>query len=97
MEKIYNEQGQVGVAVSYGYGTGWSTWNDVNPLDKRYNELILNKEWDKAEALALEEGVQYCSGLTDCVIVWIDEGEMFQVTEYNGFEGISTMDCFSYA
>ena len=87
IEKLYNEKDQVGVAVSYGYGAGWSTWNDVSALDKRYNELILNKKWDEAIELADKEN-HYIGGLTDCVIEWLDKGTVFDITEYDGSEGL---------
>jgi hypothetical protein len=87
MEKLYNEKGQVAVAVSYGFGAGWSTWNDVNPMDKRYNELILNEEWEKAEELAEKEG-HYAGGLCKCEIEWVNEGVQFDITEYDGSESL---------
>jgi len=87
MEKLYNDKGQVAVAVSYGYGAGWSTWNNVNPMDKDFNELILAKDWDKAEELAEERG-EYGGGLRDCKIVWLDKGIRFKITEYDGSENI---------
>ena len=31
MEKIIRD-GKVAVAVSYGFGAGWSTWNDIKSI-----------------------------------------------------------------
>ena len=91
IEKLYNDKGEVAVAVSYGYGAGWSSWNDVNPMDKRYNELILAEKWKEAEELAEEEDL-YAGGLKDCVIIWLDEGTAFSIKEYDGAESIVTND-----
>lgn len=92
IEKLYNDKGQIAVAVSYGYGAGWSTWNDVDPRDKRYNELILAKKFNEAEELANKEK-QYAGGLRQCAIEWVDEGEKFRIDEYDGCESLEICDC----
>ena len=46
MEKIVRD-GKVAVAVSYGFGAGWSTWNEVNPMDARFNQLFLDGKIDE--------------------------------------------------
>ena len=46
MEKIVRD-GMVAVAVSYGYGAGWSTWNDIDPMDARFNQLFLDGKADE--------------------------------------------------
>lgn len=92
MEKLYNENGQVAVAVSKNYGAGWSTWNKPELcLDKRYNELILNKKFKDAEELAKTEGY-YPGGIKDCIIKWVDSGDYFRITEYDGFESFEILD-----
>lgn len=91
MEKLYNENGQVAVAVSIGFGAGWSTWNDASPLDKKYNELILNKKFDEAEELAKKDGY-YFGGLRDCIIKWLDVGTTFRINEYDGRETLEILD-----
>lgn len=53
MDYYTNEQGEVGVLVSYGYGAGWSTWNEIAlAYDKRIVEYWLahkdDKEWLRA-------------------------------------------------
>lgn len=95
MEKLYNEQGQVAVAVSYGFGAGWSTWGDVSPLDKRYNELILKGDINKAVELAKEEG-HYTGGLEDCKLEWLDVGTKFRIDEYDGYESLVVLDYEDY-
>jgi len=95
MEKLYNSKGQVAVAISPEYGAGWSTWSDVNPMDKRYNQLIL--DGDIQAAIELAEAENHDSfGLTDCYIEWLDPGTRFTVEEYNGYESIRTLVDLQY-
>lgn len=91
MEKLYNDKRQVAVLVSHGYGAGWSTWEDVNPMDKRYAELILNGKLDEAEELAEAERY-YPDGLSGCKVHWLDEGTKFFINEYDGAEELITSD-----
>jgi len=95
MEKLYNEEGEVAVAVSPNFGAGFSTWTDINPMDKRYTELILHKKFDEAKELAKSEG-QYTGGIDDCVIRWINKGEKFRIAEYDGSESIIFFNNDSY-
>ena len=92
MEKLYNDKGQVAVAVSHDSGAGWSTWNDnVNPMDKKYNELILNGKLDELTELCEKENV-YGVCLSDISIIWMEPGTAFIITEYNGDESIEYRD-----
>lgn len=44
MEKYYNENDELGVLISVGFGAGWSTWNDEGlAYDKRIIEKWLEK------------------------------------------------------
>ena len=95
MEKLYNENGDVAVIVSYGYGAGFSTWTDINPMDKRYAELILNKKFDEAIDLAETEG-QYAGGIGDCGIEWVEKGTRFRISEYDGSESLVFYDNADY-
>ena len=54
MEKIVRD-GKVAVAVSYGYGAGWSTWEEVNPMDARFNQLFLDGNIDEIKRICEEE------------------------------------------
>jgi len=90
-EKLYNEKGEVAVAVSIGFGAGWSTWEEVSPLDKEFNELILNCDFEAAEKLAKEKGF-YIGGIRNCQIVWLEKGSKFRINEYDGAESIVLLD-----
>lgn len=49
IEYYYNKEGKIGVLVSGGFGTGWSTANDYGiklALDKRVIEKFLEHEDD---------------------------------------------------
>ena len=87
MEKLYNKDGHVAVLVSPGFGAGWSTWEDIDPRDKRYAELVCNKKIDEAIRLAEEEGL-FAGGLEDVEIKWLAEGTKFRIDEYDGAESL---------
>jgi len=87
MEKIVRN-GEVAVAVSYGFGAGWSTWNDVDPMDARFNQLFLDGKYEEAADLCDQLDLGYANGAYDVVIRWVPEGTEFRITEYDGAEGI---------
>jgi len=89
MEKIIRD-GKVAVAVSYGYGAGWSTWCDVNPMDAEFNQLFLDDNYDEALKLA-ESKDYYAGGLEDVVIEWVDIGDRFEIGEYDGAENLRVL------
>lgn len=91
MDKLYNDKGEVAVVVSHGFGAGWSTWSDVDPMDKQYNELIVNKDWDKLYKLCEKNSV-YAGGLEDCSIHWLKPGTKFIISEYDGAEGLELLE-----
>ena len=91
MEKIVRN-GMVAVAVSPGYGAGWSTWNDVHPMDARFNQLFIDDKIDEAKRLCEEEGLGYDGGARDVIIQWVPVGTRVQINEYDGSESIRTED-----
>lgn len=95
MEKLIKD-GKVAVAVSKGYGAGWSTWSDANPMDKRFNELILGGKIEEAKSLAMEDLGYYSDGLRNCVIEWLDIGTRFEIKEYDGNESLRILDDTPY-
>lgn len=87
MEKIVRD-GMVAVAYSPGYGAGWSTWNGVNPMDARFNQLFLDGKYDEAAKLCDELELGYGNGAFDVVIEWVPQFTKFVIDEYDGSEYI---------
>ena len=96
MNKIIRD-GKVAVLVSsLGHGAGWSTWN-------RYAELV----FDVKIVEAVEAGKPlsevdaylktcyeniYLGGYCDLTVQWVNIGEKFKISEYDGLEAISILD-----
>lgn len=98
MEKSLVIDGQVAVAISPGYGAGWSTWEDVSPLDGRFNALFHESKYDEAEKLCEQLGIEGIKD--DILIVWLPLGVRFTIREYDGHEWIeleSDIDFFTAA
>lgn len=95
MEKIVRD-GMVAVAVSGGYGAGWSTWDNVNPMDARFNQLFLDGKVDEVVRICNEERLGYASGAGDVKIVWVPIGTRFVITEYDGAEDLMTIDDYAW-
>jgi len=91
MEKIVRD-GMVAVAVSGGFGAGWSTWNDVDPRDARFNQLFLDGNIDEVHRICDEEKLGYAGGARKVEIEWVPEGTKFRIDEYDGSETLVTTD-----
>jgi len=91
MEKIVRD-GMVAVAVSGGFGAGWSTWNKIDPRDARFNQLFLDGKVDEVRRICDEEDLGYVGGARDVEIVWVPEGTQFRIDEYDGSESLVTED-----
>jgi len=87
MEKLIID-GKVAVAVSYGFGAGWSTWNGINPMDARFNTLFLNGEIGEIKKICEAEDLGYAGGAEDVSIEWIPVGTKFVIEEYDGAESL---------
>ena len=59
---LYNENDELGVLVSYGYGAGWSTWNDKKLA---YDKRIVEKFLDNNCKIALTNSGHPLSSLFD--------------------------------
>lgn len=96
MNKYINDEGKVGVLVSYGYGAGWSTWNgnrEVLVMDKVLVTMKLaNDDEDTVvnycEMLTGEK--PYMGGWSSTEVVWLDKGTKFRIDEYDGAEALIT-------
>lgn len=93
--------GKVAVLYSPDFGAGWSTWAH-NPENKE--QMI----FCPALVLALEKGEnlkdvaeqlfpnEYFGGLDDLKICWLDEGDRFWISEYDGSERVELIDQMFY-
>ena len=95
MEKIIRD-GKVAVAVSGGFGAGWSTWNHVDPMDARFNQLFLDGKIDEIVRICNEEDLGYAGGADGVEIRWIPVGTEFVITEYDGAESLETKGSFDW-
>lgn len=95
MEKIVRD-GKVAVAVSGDFGAGWSTWNDVDPMDARFNQLFLDGRVDEVVRICNDESLGYVGGAGGVRIVWVPVGTEFVITEYDGAESLETKDSFDW-
>lgn len=92
------------VAVSPGYGAGWSTWNGFSPLDPVVNLIILTLQdtssRDEFKELygfiqnpdAVRDVSVSMFGMKDVVIEWVHKDRQFRVEEYDGNEYIEYKD-----
>ena len=91
VERRRNEQGQVAVLVSPGFGSGWYTWHYVPELlwDAQVVDMVL-------AAASSDDIVAYCRrtygddhwfrGAGDLVVEWVEPGRPFRIDEYDGAE-----------
>ena len=96
MEKIIKD-GKVAVAVSYGYGAGWSTWNSIDPMDARFNQLFLDGNIAEVERICDAEELGYAGGAEDVVIEWVPVGTEFIIHEYDGSESLQIKEEFNWS
>lgn len=86
---------KVGILVSKGYGAGWSTWSSkVDPCNKELVELFVNGASDEDKLAKADEIYPdvYTGGLLDCEVVMVDEGTLFKISEYDGYESLELRD-----
>lgn len=96
VEKYYNENDELGVLISVGWGAGWSTWNNE---ELAYDKRIIEKWLEKVSADEMCEYVEslgyarpYMGGYDDLRLRFIPRGTMFCIHEYDGAESIETPD-----
>ena len=92
MKKI-EKDGKVAILVSPGFGAGWSTWNsevrESMCMNAEIVQAVLDGDTDRAAEIAerLHPNV-YTGGSRDLVVEWVPKGEAFEITEYDGSEGL---------
>ena len=87
----YIKDGKIGILVSPGFGSGWSTWNDIQADDARFVKLIDEGKLEEAMALANELHL-FNRGLPNCKVVWLESGIKYKITENDGSETIEYQD-----
>lgn len=96
VEKYYNEDGELGVLVSYGYGAGWSTWNDKELaydkriVDKWLENVSVDEMCNFVESLGYKR--PYMGGYRQLKLEFVPRGTVFHIDEYDGYESIETME-----
>ena len=90
-EKLIKD-GLVAVAVSGGFGAGWSTWNDVDPTDARFNVLFEKGDWEQAATLCEELEMGFTGGAEQVRLEWVLPGTQFVIDEYDGSESLMTKE-----
>lgn len=91
-----NDNGSIAVLYSPGYGAGWSTWNYKFPeimFDPAIVKLVLQGKLDELETfVTLKYPGIYTGGLKDVEIMWLPEGTLFRIYEYDGAESIELQE-----
>ena len=96
IEKYYNENDELGVLISVGFGAGWSTWNDEEiAYDKRIikkwlEEITSDEMCNYIESLGYRR--PYMGGYKSLKLEFVPRGIMFCIHEYDGAESIETTE-----
>lgn len=88
--------GKVAVLYSPGFGAGWYTWNREHPeimFDPAIVQLVIEGKFDELETfMTLKYPDIYLGGLHDLEVIWVTEGRLFRIDEYDGNESIEYKD-----
>jgi len=98
IKKYFNENGDVGVLVSGGYGAGWSTWNNDSYSSSGeqilFEPTVIQMILDDADPKDVQAYCDskyehgYFGGVDGLHIVWLKPGTEFYIDEYDGAEGL---------
>ena len=96
----YIKDGKVGVLISPGFGSGWSTWNpdysEYLLFDRELIQAVLDGDFNKVESIAEatigEETYLHTGGAHDLTVHWLDPGTQFKVDEYDGHETLKVLE-----
>jgi len=98
MKKVIKNN-KVAVAISGGFGSGWSTWEDISPFEPKIIKMIekgkqseITEDWCKKEL----KKDYYCGGVNNLRIEWLPIGTKFSINEYDGSESIYRDDELKY-
>lgn len=101
-EKEIIRDDKVAILYSPGFGSGWYTWHHVYELlrDPEVVHLVECRDnvADEERVYYTDKIVEYCKstygvdvrnrGVDDLTIEWIELGDKFRITEYDGAETI---------
>ena len=92
--KMFKKNGKVGVIISPGFGSGFSTINDrMMAVDFDLVEAFLKGDMTRFKYIADEKyGDWYDSGDMRFKVEWVPEGSQFMVQEYDGHESLVILD-----
>ena len=103
-QRVLDDEGNVAVLVSHGYGAGYSTNNLFNSdeciFDPFVVEIVSKPGWykkpDNLKVLSHHLKDKYgqsfdTGGIEDLVVEWIPEGTKFRISEYDGAEYIEVL------
>lgn len=91
--RAYNDQGQIGVLVSHGYGAGWYTWhyNEDLLFDPVVIRMVIDQE-DHQKILDYCHRTygteEYYGGIDGLEVHWLKPGTLFRIDEYDGAESL---------
>jgi hypothetical protein len=95
MEKLIVD-GKVAVLYSPGFGAGWYTWNLQHPeivFDPAIVKMVIEERFDELETfVTLKYEEIYTGGLMDLEVIWVPEGRLFRIQDYDGNESIEYKD-----
>lgn len=101
--KRYDDNGNVAVLISPGFGAGWSTWcsaahqREAMVFDSRLVDYVLSHGTEGLGAYAESLGYDtYLGGAEDVQVEWLEPGVRFLIEEYDGSESLRTFDDLSY-
>ena len=86
---------KVAVLVSRGWGAGWSSWaapgkaQEIAAFDHKIVKAVLDGNLEEAVRIA-EAKIPgfYSGGAEGLEVEWLDPGQEFRITEYDGWEDI---------
>ena len=94
IERYYNENGELGILISGGFGAGWSTWNDRNLA---YDKRIIEKWFENVSSDDMQNYIvslgydrPYMGGYRNLRLEFVPRGTMYCIHEYDGAESIET-------
>ena len=91
MNKL-SEDGKVAVLYSPGFGAGLYSWNYQTPeilFDPGIVRFVEKKKWNELETyVTLKYPEIYTGGMKDLEVMWVPEGTLFKVNEYDGNESV---------